>query len=442
MTRTQSVLASATKLVIPRAEDKKRLSELADFLLTRTRSAAAAQPEARGVLLGGSFAKGTWLPTNVDVDVFVLIDPATPEKDFERIGLSIGRKAAAGFPRGKKYAQHPYVEATVSGVKVNVVPCYAVQPPDWKSAADRSPFHVKLVEGLSEERKTQVRLLKRFMRGVGVYGAEIEVQGFSGYAAEVLVIRYGGFEGVVRHFAELKRANEESLFVLTDPVDENRDLARAISNESVGRMVLACRAFLKRPSLAFFGQAAGRPRPKIKREVIALEFSHPRMSEDTLWGELRRTMKHFASAVEERGFKLARSMAASDNVGHSAFLFLPEYSTLSPLEQRSGPSVEREEEAESFIAKNKGRAELVWVDGSARVSVLQRRTHTDLQRLLVQLSKGRLGSFGASREVGRAMVKSARILRGGALARQARSKKWLGRAVLEIASDTLGTSYA
>jgi hypothetical protein len=76
------------------------------------------------------------------------------------------------------------------------------------------------------------------------------------------------------------------------------------------------------------------------------------------------------------------------------------------------------------------------------VRVLQRRSQTDLPELLVKISKGKLGKFGASRELGRAMAKSAKVLRGSALARQAKSKKWLGRAVLEIASDTFGTSNA
>lgn len=442
MTGLQTVLAAASKLVLPTDQDEKHIAAIAEFLLSRTKAAARQHPEVKDVVMGGSFAKGTWLPSNVDVDVFVLIDPATSEENFERIGLDVGRQAASGFPRGKKYAQHPYVEATVRGVKVNVVPCYAVEPPNWRSAADRSPFHVKLVEGLSEERKTQVRLLKRFMRGIGVYGAEIEVQGFSGYVAEVLVIRNGNFEGVLRHFAELKRAGEDTLFVLPDPVDEDRDLARAISKESVGRMVLASRAFLRRPSLSYFGEVLGRPRPRIRNELVCILFTHPKLSEDTLWGELRRTLRHITGAVEDRGFRLARSMAASDNSGTSAFLFLPELSSLPRLEQRLGPTVERGKETESFIAKSRKRAELVWVDDDARVRVLQIRSHVDLSGLMAEISKGKLGKFGASPEVGRAMVRSARVLRGKALLRQARSKRWLARAVLEIASDTFGTSNA
>jgi len=49
---------------------------------------------------------------------------------------------------GKKYAQHPYTEATVEGVRVNIVPCFDVKAGEWMSAADRSPYHVELIEGL------------------------------------------------------------------------------------------------------------------------------------------------------------------------------------------------------------------------------------------------------------------------------------------------------
>ena len=31
------------------------------------------------------------------------------------------------------------------------------------------------------------------MQGIGVYGAEIKVGGFSGYLCELLVMKYGGF---------------------------------------------------------------------------------------------------------------------------------------------------------------------------------------------------------------------------------------------------------
>ena len=439
MSRVSSVVSKAERLVIPSHEEATSKGDLARSLLARTKKFAARFPETRGVLVGGSYAKGTWLPGHVDLDIFVKLDPSTPEPEFERIGLDIGAMATKGYPAGKKYAQHPYTEATVEGTRVNIVPCFAVKQGEWKSAADRSPFHVLLVKDLPETTKTQIRLLKRFMNAVGVYGAEIEKQGFSGYVAEVLVMKMGGFEQVVTWFAYQAAPKEGSPFTLADPVDRDRDLGIAVSGESLGRMVLASREFLKRPRLGFFRGMSGKARPSMVKEVVAVTFSHRSLSEDTLWGELRKTTRHLVRHVEIQGFTIARSMAASNNKDRSAILLIPEVSTLPGLEQRVGPTVDRRKDVEAFVTTNARGSRLVWVDGEARVRLLRSRTYTALRELLAAVARGKEGSIGASREIELGMRKSAAVLEGPRLLRAAASAEWLRAGIREITSDAIGT---
>ncbi len=409
------------------------------FVLARTKSASNNFPEVREVVLGGSFAKGTWLPEYADIDIFVRMDAATPEPRFEEVGLGIGAEATRGYPRGKKYAQHPYTEATIEDVKVNIVPCYAVTKRQWKSAADRSPFHVRLVKRLPERQKTQIRLLKRFMKAIGVYGAEIETQGFSGYVAEVLTMQHGTALGVLHHFADFERHSADRFFSLPDPVDPARDLGIAVSGEKLGKMMLASREFLRRPKKAYFTRMAGKIRPSLRDAVVSVVFTHPQLSEDTLWGELRKTMKHVVRHIEVRGFKIARVLAASNNVDSSAFLFVPEFAHLPVLEQRIGPTVDLRKETRLFIRSNKRRAKLVWVDGEARVRLLQEREYTSLTDLLEDVARGRAGPIGASDEVAQGMAKSARVLSGRRLSRFAESERWLAGGISEIVSDAIGT---
>ena len=60
-----------------------------------------------------------------------------------------------------RYSEHPYVEANIMKTKVNVVPCYDVKIGNWKSSADRSPFHTKYMqEMLTQEMKNEVRILR------------------------------------------------------------------------------------------------------------------------------------------------------------------------------------------------------------------------------------------------------------------------------------------
>ncbi|MDG6985401.1 MAG: nucleotidyltransferase domain-containing protein [Nitrososphaerota archaeon] len=439
MTNTEDVIARAARLVTPTPAETAKVVGVAESTLAKTMKAASRYPETRGALLGGSFAKGTWVPKHVDLDIFVKFDPATPPEVFEKAGLQIGAKATRGFPRGKMYAQHPYTEATVDGIKVNIVPCFDVKKGEWKSAADRSPFHVDLVRRLPEEQKTQVRLLKTFMNAVGVYGAEIQRRGFSGYAAEVLVMKLGGFREVLAWFAEYKLP-ESRPFTLPDPVDEGRDLGIAVSGESLGRMVFACRGFLSDPALASFQKMTGKTRVALMGDVIAVVFSHVTLSEDTLWGELRRTTKHVVRNLELRGFVIARSMAASDNRGKSAILMIPEFDSLPALEQRIGPTVDRKKDLESFLSSNAKVSRLVWVDDDARARMLVPREHTELAAAISDLVGGRAGSVGASRELEAGMKKSARVLSGKPLKRAAAASRWLQDGIREISTDAFGTS--
>jgi len=438
MSSLDSVLKRAKELVIPSPAEAAKINTLAGVLLRKTRRAAERFPEVRSVLMGGSFAKGTWLPRHVDLDVFVRIDPATPVERFEKVGLDIGAVATRGYPMGKKYAQHPYTEATVEGVRVNIVPCFDVKQGEWKSAADRSPYHVQLVEGLPEGKKNQIRLLKLLMNGVGVYGAEIQKQGFSGYVAEVLVIRRGGLEPVIRWFADYVQADGR-IFSLPDPVDQGRDLGIAVSGSSLGTMVLACREFLRRPSLAYFGDMKGRVHTSLGGSVYAVLFSHRRMSEDTLWGELRKTLKHVVRHLETQGFDISRAMAASDNISKSAILLIPEFTELPAVEQRVGPRVDRRKDVESFISTNSKQSRLVWVDDDARVRLLRPRKYTQLLDLLEDVIKGRAGPIGASKEIEEGMRKNGVVLRGRALIRYASSSGWLRDGIREITSDAIGT---
>jgi tRNA nucleotidyltransferase (CCA-adding enzyme) len=439
LTTLTSILAQATDSVLPTPSEEAKVAALAKSLLAKTERAASRYPETRGVVLGGSYAKGTWLPRHVDLDIFVKFDPSTQEVRFERIGLAVGAVATRGHPRGKKYAQHPYTEATVDGIRVNIVPCYAVERKQWKSAADRSPFHVDLVKAFPEEKKIQIKLLKRFMKAVGVYGAEIQTRGFSGYAAEVLVMKHGDIRGVLSWFADFRPYGEDRLFSLPDPVDEGRDLATAVSGEMLGRMVLASREFLRSPSLAFFEKMSGRTHSSLWESVFAVVFSHQALSEDTLWGELRRTTRRLARHLEVNGFRVARTMAASNNKDRSAILLIPEFTSLPHLEQRLGPTVDRRKDVDAFLASNRKSTRLVWVDDDARVRLLRPRSHVQISDLLADVSKGKAGAIVASKELEKGMRKSAIVLRGRALARAASSNSWLEDGIREIVSDVIGT---
>jgi len=443
MTKLDTVLAMGREQVIPREGEAAYLKEVAEKVLEKVRAAAAQFKEVRGTVLGGSFAKETWISDGprayADIDIFVKIAKDVDDKRFESIGLRIGREASRGYKHGKKYAQHPYTEAMVDGVKVNIVPCYDVRPGHWKSAADRSPYHVKFVKkNLDEEKRLQVRMLKRFMKTVGVYGAEIESEGFSGYAAEVLIHNHGTLEGVLRHFAGLEPAGE-TFFSLKDPIDADRELAKAISRETVTRMVLASRALLEKPLADYFTGIPRNVRKGLTGRLFVIRFDHAPLSEDTLWGELKRTTRQIVRYIEARGFDVFRASAASNNSDKSAIIVFPVVVRLPELEERVGPAVEMAAEVRNFIAKNRRSSELTWAGDDGRVHILQRRAKTELAGLLRGVLRSEIESLGASREMGASIHKNGRVVTGRELRREMSKEGWLREGVDEILADTIGT---
>src|SRR5579863_2574259 len=431
------VIRLATLLVRPSKREQDDLRRLSEGLLKKTERAVGRNSEARRALLGGSYAKGTWLPDEVDIDIFVKFDPETPVRTFESLGLKIGAEATRGYPRGKKFAQHPYTEAAVEGVKVNVVPCFAVVDRKWQSAADRSPYHVEIVSVLSEKTKEQIRLLKKFMKGVGVYGAEIQTRGFSGYVAEVLVMKHGDFLRTLGWFAGFEITNPKQPLTLPDPVDQGRDLGIAVSPQKLGMIILASREFLRAPSLAFFRGMKRLNRRKLESAVYALKFEHRQLSEDILWGELRKTMRHLVGHLESHGFRIARAMAASNNSTESAILLIPELTELPEEEQRIGPTVDRREDVEAFLKANRKGTMLVWVDEEARVRLLKPRVHKSLAALLSDLAKGKLGPTGASQDLARGLKRTGVVQHGRALEGSAAKQSWLRAGLREITSDAI-----
>src|SRR5215216_1113655 len=220
------------------------------------------------------------------------------------MGREIGSEALKSYGPKLRYSDHPYVEVFVKKVRVNVVPCYDVEQGKWQSAADRSPFHTRYISSnFDDEKRRQARLLKKFLKSVGIYGAEISTEGFSGYVSEVLVLKYSSFENVLRAAADWREGQviavcdydsdfvrvSNSPVIIIDPVDSRRNLGTAISPESVAKFILAARAFLENPSLEFFKEGDKKYRRPSSRKllltnVLVVEFSLEKKSPDIIWG--------------------------------------------------------------------------------------------------------------------------------------------------------------
>jgi tRNA nucleotidyltransferase (CCA-adding enzyme) len=386
------------------------------------------------VEFGGSFAKGTWLANSADVDIFVKIKPSVDIRKFEELGREIGSTALAKYGPKLRYSDHPYVEAFVKKVRVNVVPCYDVEQGKWQSAADRSTFHTRYISNqFDEEKRRQVRLLKKFFKSIGIYGAEISTAGFSGYVSEVLILKYSSFEGVLRAAATGWKERQiiiavsdydldfvkgfTSPVIIIDPIDSRRNLGTAISPESVAKFILAARIFLEKPSLEFFREGKKnyhimtskkqqqKKKSLLLQNVLVVEFSHKKKSPDIIWGQLKKSMNALAKQLELAHFEVLRSSCLTDEKRSAVMAFLLESMTLPDHIKKKGPEIFRSRDTASFLSNRKKSKPLaIWVDREMRITMLIDRKVTDARKfvkslLLNQSENNGGGGGGISRDL-------------------------------------------
>ena len=379
-------------------QEKSRVATIAFDLVDRQ---VSKYPQIVQVEFGGSYAKGTWLPEKADIDIFLKFKKTTPQKKFSEIAKKIGFVAMKKYKPYVRYSEHPYVEAHIKGTRVNVVPCYDVPKGKWQSAADRSSFHTAfMLESLTGQMKNDVRLLKEFLKCNNVYGAEIAKQGFSGYVAEVLIWNFRSFEGVIKKIAKIKRSqiigNASKKFdtpiVIMDPIDDQRNLAAAISTENIGKFVLVCREFLKKPSASFF--KAKPSSKKVFKNSFVVEFNHKPRSPDIIWGQIKRAASALSTQMEVEGFNVLRHMAFSDEKEHACLIF--EFDSLEIPKNRvhGGPEFFSESDSESFIAKNSKKSEMLWINNKGKILSLQKRKHSNAKLFLQDLLTNNLDKSG------------------------------------------------
>ncbi|HEY7696226.1 MAG TPA: CCA tRNA nucleotidyltransferase [Nitrososphaeraceae archaeon] len=341
------------------------------------------------VLMGGSFAKGTWLENDTDIDFFVMIEPTVERKEFEELGKSIGYHALRKYKPYLRYSEHPYVEGKVDGTRVNIVPCYKVEKNKWKSAADRSPFHTDFMQDkLNENLKSQVRVLKKFLKAVGIYGSQIAVSGFSGYVTEVLILKYGSFEDVLKIFSVLKPNQIISLdppdenviqkftspIIIIDPIDSNRNLGAAISADCVAKFVLASRQFLKNPSTEFM-KKYGKSKPKIIKQIesnlLIIEFKIHKRSPDILWGQLKRKLTSISKMLSNSRFEIIKKYCYTDEEKRAVFIFMFQFASLPKITVNRGPEVYLRTETDAYMKKRGSNSIMMWTDGMRIQSIEQ-----------------------------------------------------------------------
>ena len=361
-----SIESEVIAMIKPSKEDEERIRKAADSLMLEVRDYICRNNIDVETRFVGSFSKGTYL-MEPDLDLFLMFPETTPKDEIVRIGLKMGEEIIGGK---KQYAEHPYTRGTFQGIEVDMVPCYHITSTEkLLTPVDRSPFHTDYVLSKVDDRMcNEIRLMKRFMKGIGTYGAEPNTRGFSGYMCELITIHYGGFIDAVIAAAEWKEGVTIVLekrgppmvspVVLYDPVDPRRNVASAVHIDTLAEFIVACRSYLKNPSKEFFF-----PRERVPltadeigsriqlhgSRLITVTFDRPEINEDNLHSQVWKTQTAMAKKLDTFSFNVLRAVHDITDDG-VVIVFELERDVLSKTHKHIGPPV-WVKSAESFLMK-------------------------------------------------------------------------------------------
>jgi tRNA nucleotidyltransferase (CCA-adding enzyme) len=443
-TELEALTRQILKKITPTAAEYRKVEALSTRLEKKIAEACRQQGIQAVVRVEGSVAKDTWLRENPDIDVFMRLPTSIARKNLGEVGLTIAKTAAQDATKViERFAEHPYLEIIIDEFRVDIVPCYDAKPGEWQSATDRTPYHTDYIQKhLSSQMRGEVRLLKRFMQGVGVYGAEIKIGGFSGYLCELLILAYGSFAKTVQAFADYNkrvvidpmnyfegRQKELSLLfpeplVIVDPVDKARNVASAVQSEKLYNFIGAARAFLKKPSEAFFfppKQAALNP-ADLKQQLssrgssmLFLVVDGIPAVPDVLWGQLYRSKRSLRKLLELNDYKVLRDAVWSNEKTQNVFVFELEQQVLANIKKHVGPPLERPAECDSFLSKYRQNKQVIagpYVEDGKWIVLVQRKNCDAAALLKEKLADGGKNS-GVSELIAKAFKETLKVLVNG-----------------------------
>jgi len=409
--KAQKVFSSVLSKIKPTNKEVEKELIIANYLIEKLKEKV---PSSIEVKLAGSLAKGTQLKGKKEFDIFLLFPKYYEYKEIAMLGISYAKSAFSNLKTEIHYAQHPYLQIFFKNYKVDIVPAYKIDfNEEYKSAVDRSPLHTEYINAnLNPNLKDDVRLLKQFTKNFDIYGAELRVEGFSGYLCELLILKYGSilnlFEQasewknpVIKIGKELQKEEEEELrkkfnspMIFIDPVDQNRNVAAVVSQTSLSRFIFEARNFLKDPSERFFfSSRKPRTEAQIKAQIklrgtacFVLSFRCPNLVSDVLWPQLKKSTQALVQWLSWKDFEILGYYYWSDEKECAIFLEFEKW-RLPFVKKISGPSVIFTSDVDSFIKKHKGALN-IHLEHDKIVAVEKRKIY-DVEDALKSLIKNK-----------------------------------------------------
>ena len=309
------------------------------------------------ISVGGSIAKGTWLKDDHDIDIFIKFNyNQYKNKDISKIL----EKSLRRFEFTRQHGSRIYYQIKRNNLTYELVPVLETKKIDKiLNVMDISPLHTNyVIKNTTQKLRDEIRIAKSFFKANNLYGAETHKKSFSGYAIEVLVIHFNGFNNLLKATSKWKTleiidpkryySNKEEIIrllnkskltsplILIDPVQKDRNITAVLSVKNFTEFKKLAKQYLKTKSEKFF----------IKNEIIInklkghiiIEIIPKNMSTNVLSGKISKSLEHIKNHLDNEGFVLANYGWKWDTKVY--FWFKLKKESLSKFKKHFGPKLD------------------------------------------------------------------------------------------------------
>ncbi|MBW3000816.1 nucleotidyltransferase domain-containing protein, partial [Candidatus Woesearchaeota archaeon] len=280
--------------------------------------------KAEGVA-GGSYAKGTILKNDFDIDLFVRFALSYKKNDISKMLGQVLKPLKVELVHGSR----DYYQLRKNNLLFEIVPVLKIN--NYKqvfNVTDMSPLHVDYVKKHLVKKPLlgdEIRLAKQFCKAARVYGAESYIQGFSGHVLDLLIIYYGGFENLLMQasvwgsrviidpenhlrdpLSELNKSKIQSPLIIVDPVQPDRNAAAAVSKEKFEVFKEKAKQLLNKPSEKFFEikkLSINELKDKAKNNWLIIAKAKPLKGKDDIVGtKIMKCFEHIEKHLKKNDF--------------------------------------------------------------------------------------------------------------------------------------------
>ncbi|MCL4398195.1 MAG: nucleotidyltransferase domain-containing protein [Candidatus Parvarchaeota archaeon] len=253
MDKYKKVFDRAYSVFVPSVKEFDKLSRVANEIISLLIKNANSKGVNVEFKFGGSYAKGTWIKNESDIDIFAIFNS---EEEMKGLSFLVPKDFISTFGTRK------YFKGIFKGVKIEVVPVRRFSDMTLiENSIDLSVLHANYINSfLSKSQKNDVIILKAFCKANNCYGSETYMHGFSGYSLEVMIKEFGSFMSLVKAVnswtlpVRIGKSAGDSAFpiFLRDPTNPKRNICASVNEENLSKFVLSIKRFYLVPSFDFF----------------------------------------------------------------------------------------------------------------------------------------------------------------------------------------------